>query len=103
MYPAESHPVDRKIWVAAEQAPISEEALERLVILVPPKERNLRKRCEFEVLAFVTEHEWDTCEDEAEMKKRIRAKFRSYDEAEEYAQKTLLSTHSYYFKVLLRA
>lgn len=90
-----------KVWVHGRNTPISNEELDRLAILVEPKERSLEKRTAYEVLAFVTEFEWESCEDEKEMKKRIHAKFRSYDDAEYYAQKLLLG-NAHYFKVVLR-
>lgn len=93
--------VQTKIWIAADNTPISDETLKRLTVLVPPKARTLRKRCEYEILVFVTECEWDTAEDETEMKKRIWAKFRSYDDAEQYAQQ-LLVKQPYFHKVVLR-
>jgi hypothetical protein len=90
-----------KIWIQRNNAPISNETLERLTILVEPKERSLEKRTAYEVLAFVTEFEWETCNDEKEMKQRIFAKFRFYDDAEEYAQR-LVSGNTYYHTVVLR-
>lgn len=97
-----AYPLTTKIWLAGKDRPINDEELSRLDVLVPPQERTVRKKCDYEVLAFVTEHEWDTCNLESEMKKRIRAKFREYDHAEEYAQKLLIRS-PYYHKVILRA
>jgi len=96
-----NYPPTTKIWIHRHDAPISNETLERLLILVEPKERSLEKRTAYEVLAFVTEFEWESCEEEKEMKKRIFAKFRSYDDAEAYAQR-LVSGNTHYHKVVLR-
>lgn len=96
-----NYPPTTKIWIHHNNAPITNEMLERLTILVEPKERSFEKQTAYEVLAFVTQFEWDSCEDEKEMKKRIFAKFRSYDDAEHYAQR-LLCGNVHYHKVLLR-
>lgn len=84
--------------------PISDEDLKRLTILVPPKERHLRKKCEYEVLVFHTPADWDKCQDEAGMKRHIQAKFRDYEEAEHYAQCLLVQRYHpvHYHKVVLR-
>lgn len=74
---------------------------ERFVNLVPSTERGLRKRCDYEVLGFYTRGQWDNCVSEKDIKACIQAKFRDYDDAEEYAKK-LLTRSPYFFKVLLR-
>jgi len=97
-----NYPVDQKLWVAAQNAPISDEDLARLTNLVHPDQRYSEKRCVYEVVVFHTEQEWNNANVESEIKKRIWAKFRIYYDAEHYAQRLLLSPNPYYFKVILR-
>lgn len=54
----------------------------------------------YEVVVFHTEHEYDTTETEAEVKKRIMAKFKDYDDALAYAQSKL---NSPVYRVVLRS
>jgi len=92
----------QKIWDAKRNAPISDVVLRRLTILVPPHERALRKKCDYEVLVFTTSVEWDNCTTEHSFKRNIVAKFRCYDDAEYYAQSLLLN-NIYCHKVLIRS
>lgn len=96
-----TYPPTNRVWVHTQNKPITDEQLKRLTILVQPNERRLEKRTAYEILVFITETEWNNCQDEKEMKKRIFAKFRSYNDAEEYGQKLILNNLAY-FKVLLR-
>ncbi len=81
---------------------ITNEQLARIDNLVPPDDQRLHKTTTVEVLTFVTQFEWETTNREVDMKKKIAAKFRSYEDAEEYAQKLVMRA-PYYFKVVIRA
>ena len=76
---------------------------ERFENLVPAEKRNcLAKGLDYEVLLFATKVEWESCETEKELKKRIWAKFRDYDAAVAYAGR-VMAGNTHYHKVLLRA
>lgn len=96
-----NHPVSQRIWVASQNSPITDEQLKRLENLVPKNQRGFETKLAYEVLAFYTEGEWDNCQTEPQLRKCIFAKFRDYQQAEDYAQRLLFSG-TYYFKVLLR-
>lgn len=69
--------------------------------LVPKKERDhLMKNCSYEVLCFYTFHEFNETNTESEMKKKIFAKFRDYNDALEYAEKQ--SEQNCFYHVILR-
>ncbi len=64
-------------------------------------DRQLHKTCRVEVLVFHTAGEYETTNSEADFKKKIRAKFRSYTDALEYAHR--LSTNQGLHKIIVRA
>ena len=71
--------------------------------LVPNNDRDhLKKRCDYEVLCFYTNQEYqETPNEEKYLRKKIFAKFRDYQEALEYAKKK--SKEPIYYLVILRS
>jgi hypothetical protein len=82
---------------------LTDEQERRIQILMDPgMVGRLLSRCAYEVLVYHTQFEFETTNEESEARKKIRAKFRAYDEAEEYAQWLVMKNASY-FRVILRA
>lgn len=70
--------------------------------LVPKQKRSLSKpgKLDYEVLAYYTEFEYMTTEAEVDVKKKIIAKFRCYEDALEYA--VAQAARLDYYKVIIR-
>lgn len=70
--------------------------------LVLAKDKRLHKTTKVEVLTFVTEQDFNNCNEEQDFKKHIKEKFRNYDHACLYAQQLAIGS-IYYAKILVRA
>lgn len=72
------------------------------ILVSKEKIDHFSKQLDYEVLAFATREEFENCTTETEIKKRIHAKFRDYQDAFDYAHR-LGNSNVYYYKVILRA
>lgn len=82
---------------------ITDSQLKTIDIILSNKDMvdTLQPTTKFEVVVFFTQIEYDNTWEEKEFKKKIRAKFRAYDEAEKYAQE--LAMRNIFYRIILRA
>lgn len=67
---------------------------------VDERDKKLHDKCQVEVLAFVTQVEYDRCS-VIQLARKAMAKFRDYHEALHYAEK-LAQGNVYYEKIIIR-
>ena len=68
--------------------------------LVPKDKRYGRKTCVFEVLVFENERDYVNAQSEEDFKKALRAKFRSFEDAEMFSKMLLRGESNPYLAVI---